>query len=134
MTNAVKTKEEAVTEEKKVLSLDDIAQLGYLTKTKEIFEGVTVTFQTLSHARQQKILSSLPTDDSDHLVRYTQLQVETLVHSTVNINGTSYTEKDADFLRDWYLKLQNKVLLSFYSAYLELSEEQDAVLETLKKK
>ncbi len=122
------------TEEKKALSLDDIAKLGYVTKTKEIFKGVTATFQTLSHSRQQQILTNLPANNIEQLARYNKMQVETLVHATIKINDESYTEKDVEFLRDWYSKLQNKVLIEFYAAYLELSEEQDNILEELKKK
>jgi len=129
-----KEKDSPEPKEKKVLTLEDITQLGYLRKTKEVFEGVTVSLQTLSHARQQQTLLLLPAGNIDQLAKYTQMQVETLSHATVDINGREFTEKDVDFLRGWYSKLQNKVLIEIYNFYLELVDEQDGVLDGLKKK
>ena len=130
-------KEKEVTEEKseavKPLDLNDIAQLGYLQKTKEVYKGVTITLQTLSTTRQQKILSYIPADESDALAKFTQLQVETLANATLAINDNKYTAADIDFLRGWYGSLQGKVLQEFYAVYNELMEEQDKVLSSLKK-
>ena len=122
-------KEETV----KPLDLKDIAQLGYLRKSKEIFKGVNITLQTLSAAHQQTILSLLPSDTTDALSRFTQLQVETLAYATVAINDKTYTAADVEFLRGWYGNLQGRVLQEFYMVYNELMEEQDQVLVSLKK-
>ena len=134
MTTKVEDKPEVQKTESEVkpLELNDIAQLGYIKKTTEVFKGVTLTLQTLSAAHHQTILSKIPTD-SDALVKFTQLQVETLAHATVAINNKAYSAADVDFLRGWYGSLQSKVLQEFYATYNDLVEEQDKVLTSLKK-
>ena len=117
----------------KPLDFKEIAQLGYLQKTKEIYNGLTVTLQTLSNSRHQKILSLLPADNSDALFKYTQLQVETLVYATLAINDEKFSEADIERLRKLYGEMQNRVLQEIYTVYQELTEEQDKVLTGLKK-
>lgn len=122
-----------VQETKKPLTLKEISQLGYVQKSKEVLDGVTVTLQTLSISRQQKILSLLPAETTDALAKFSQLQVETLAQSTLAINDEKYTEADVDRLREWYGSLQARVLQEFYSVYQELVDEQEKVLGSLKK-
>lgn len=117
----------------KPLELSDISQLGYLQKTREVFKGVTVTLQTLSISRQQKILATLPPDTTDPVIRFTQLQVETLSNATLAINADSFTEADLEKLRHFYAGLQSRVLQAFYAVYQEMMDEQEATLGGLKK-
>lgn len=123
----------ATTPAVKRLSLKDISQLGYLQKTKEVYAGAVVTLQTLSISRQQKILSHLPADIMDPVVKFTHLQVETLANATLSINDEKYTENDVDRLREFYGGLQGKVLQEFFAVYQELVDEQDITLTGLKK-
>jgi len=85
----------------KPMDLREISQLGYCQKTREVLKGVTVTVQTLSISRQQKILSNLPTELQDPILRFTRLQVETLAHATLAINDEKYSEADVDRLREF---------------------------------
>lgn len=117
----------------KPMKLEDISQLGYLQKTREVFAGATLTVQTLALSRQQKILSNIPADITDPLVRYTHLQVETLANATLAINDEKYSEADVNRLRAFYSGLQSRVLQSFYDVYQEMMDEQDKVLSGLKK-
>lgn len=117
----------------KPLALKDISQLGYTQLTKEIFQGVTVTMQTLSISRQQKILSTLPASIDDPVVKFTHLQVETLANATLAVNDTKYTEAELDTLRSFYGSLQPRVLQAFYAVYEEMMAAQDASLSSLKK-
>jgi len=118
---------------KKPLDLKDIAQLGYLQKTKEIFTGVTVTVQTLPISRQQKILAVIPADMTDALLRFTRLQVETLANATLAVNDEKYTEANVEYLREFYGGLQSRVLQAFYEVYQEMMDEQEQILGGLKK-
>lgn len=117
----------------KPLNLSEISQLGYHQKTKEVFKGVAVTLQTLPISRQQKILSSLPSDSSDSIVKFTQLQVETLANATLAVNEEKFTEADVDRLREWYKGLQSRVLQEIYGIYQELMDDQEKILDGLKK-
>jgi hypothetical protein len=117
----------------KPMDLTQIAQLGYIQKTREIFSGVTLAVQTLPLSRQQKILSNIPAEITDPLVRYTHLQVETLAHATLAINDEKYTEGDVDRLRKFYSGLQSRVLQAFYDVYQGMMDEQEKVLAGLKK-
>ena len=124
------------TEEQKAvkpMDLKDISQLGYLQKTKEVYPGVMLTVQTLSISRQQTILSTIPADLSDPVVKYTRLQVETLANTTLAINAEKYTEADIDRLRNFYGGLQSRVLQEFYAVYQEMMDEQEQTLSGLKK-
>lgn len=117
----------------KPMNLNDISQLGYIQKTREVFAGATLTVQTLSISRQQKILSNIPADMTDPLVRYTHLQVETLANATLAINDEKYSEADVNRLRSFYGGLQSRVLQSFYDVYQEMMDDQEKVLSGLKK-
>lgn len=127
MTNA--TQEAPV----KPLDLKDISQLGYTQLTREVFAGVTVTMQTLSISRQQKVLSTIPANTDDPVVKFTQLQIETLANATLSINGSKYTEADLGLLREFYGGLQSRVLQSFYAVYEEMMTTQEQTLAGLKK-
>ena len=118
---------------KKPLELKDIAQLGYLQKTKEIFNGVTVTVQTLPISRQQKILAVIPAEITDPLLRFIRLQVETLANATLAVNDEKYTEANLDYLREFYGGLQSRVLQAFYEVYQSMMDEQEQILGGLKK-
>jgi len=118
---------------KKPMTLADISQLGYIQKTREVFEGATLTVQTLSLSRQQKILLNIPADTTDPLVRYTHLQIETLANATLAINDEKYSEADVDRLRKFYSGLQASVLQSFYEVYQEMMVDQEKTLASLKK-
>jgi hypothetical protein len=117
----------------KPMDLKEISQIGYCQKTREILTGVTITVQTLSISRQQKILSNLPADITDPVLRFTRLQVETMAHATLAINSEKYTEADVDRLREFYGSLQSRVLQDFYGVYQELMDEQEQILAGLKK-
>lgn len=117
----------------KPMKLEDISQLGYMQKTREVFTGATLTVQTLALSRQQKILSNIPADITDPLVRYTHLQVETLANATLAINDEKYSEADVNRLRAFYGGLQSRVLQSFYDVYQEMMDEQEKILSGLKK-
>lgn len=117
----------------KPMNLTEISQLGYLQKTREVFTGVILTVQTLALSRQQKILSNMPADMSEPLVRYTYLQVETLANATLAINDEKYTEADVDRLKKFYSGLQGRVLQSFYDVYQQMMDEQEQILVGLKK-
>ncbi len=115
------------------LELTDISQLGRITKTEKILKGVTVAFQTLTAAHQHQILASLPPNSLDPIGKYTAMQIETLVYATLSINNKKYAESDKDELRTFYSNLQNKVLQTFYDFYLRVNEDQNKVIESLKK-
>lgn len=123
----------ATTPPVKPMSLKDITQLGYVQKTAEVYSGVTVTLQTLSISRQQKILGFLPTDITDPVVKFTHLQVETLANATLAINDEKYTENDVNRLREFYGGLQGRVLQEFFAVYQALVDDQDQTLTGLKK-
>ena len=125
----VEAKEKVV----KPLNLKEISQLGYIQKTKEVFEGVTLTIQTLPISRQQQILSIIPADITDPVLKYTSLQIETLANATLAINSEKYTENDVERLREFYKGLQSRVLQGFYSLYQEAMDEQETILSDLKK-
>lgn len=117
----------------KALELTDIAQLGRVVKTKEILKGVKVTLQSLSATHQQKILAAIPPQSLDTLAKFTYTQAETLVYATVSINDKQYTDANRDELRKFYMDLQNKILQEFYSFYVDIAQEQNSVIESLKK-
>lgn len=123
----------ATPEAKKPMTLNEISQLGYNQKTREIFAGATLTVQTLSLSRQQKILSNIPADTTDPIVRYTHLQIETLANATLAINDEKYSEADVNRLREFYGGLQSRVLQSFYEVYQDMMDEQEKTLLGLKK-
>jgi hypothetical protein len=129
MEATIEAKEKAT----KPLSLKEISQLGYIQKTGEVFSGVTLTVQTLSISRQQLILSNIPAEITDPILKYTSLQIETLAHATLAINDEKYTENDVERLREFYKGLQSKVLQGFYNLYQTTMEEQEQVLSDLKK-
>ena len=114
----------------KTVDLSSILQLGRIEKTKEVFKGVALTLQTLSASHQQKILAALPSDTQDALGRYATLQIETLASATVAMNGVK-----ADYVtwKKMYSEMQNRVLQEIYSFYVELVEEQNSVMDSLKK-
>lgn len=114
----------------KTVDLNSILQLGRIEKTKEVFKGLSITLQTLSASHQQKILAALPSDNSDALGRYATLQIETLASATVAMNGVK-----ADYAnwKTMYSEMQSRVLQEIYSFYIELVEEQNSVMDSLKK-
>lgn len=130
MEHTIEVKEKHIA---KPLSLKEISQLGYIQKTKEVFAGVTLAVQTLSISRQQLILSNIPADITDPVLKYTRLQVETLAHATLSINDEKYTEKDVERLREFYSGLAPIVLQGCYSIYQDAVDEQEKVLSDLKK-
>jgi hypothetical protein len=123
----------AMPDVKKPMTLNEISQLGYNQKTKEVFDGATLTVQTLSLSRQQKILSNIPAEATDPLVRYTHLQIETLANATLAINDEKYSEADVNRLRAFYGGLQSRVLQFFYEVYQDMMDEQEKTLSGLKK-
>src|SRR5277367_6246962 len=115
----------------KPMNLNEISQLGYLQKTREVYTGANLTVQTLSLSRQQKILSNIPAEVTDPLVRYTHLQIETLANATLAINDEKYSEADVNRLRVFYSGLQSRVLQSFYDVYQEMMDDQEKILAGL---
>ena len=114
----------------KTVDLSSILQLGRIEKTKEVFKGLALTLQTLSASHQQKILAALPSDTQDALGRYATLQIETLASATVAMNGV---KADVAVWKKMYSEMQNRVLQEIYSFYVELVEEQNSVMDSLKK-
>lgn len=114
----------------KTIDLSSVLQLGRIEKTKEVFKGVSITLQTLSASHQQKILAALPSDTQDALGRYATLQIETLAAATVAMNGV---KADYASWKPMYAEMQSRVLQEVYSFYVELVEEQNSVVDSLKK-
>jgi hypothetical protein len=114
----------------KTVDLSSVLQLGRIEKTKEVFKGLSITLQTLSASHQQKILAALPTDNQDALGRYATLQIETLASATVAMNGV---KADYASWKSMYSEMQSRVLQEVYSFYVELVEEQNSVMDSLKK-
>jgi len=114
----------------KTVDLSSVLQLGRIEKTKEVFKGLSITLQTLSASHQQKILAALPTDNQDALGRYATLQIETLAAATVAMNGV---KADYASWKTMYSDMQSRVLQEVYSFYVELVEEQNSVMDSLKK-
>ena len=114
----------------KTVDLSSVLQLGRIEKTKEVFKGLSITLQTLSASHQQKILAALPSDNQDALGRYATLQIETLAAATVAMNGV---KADYASWKTMYSDMQSRVLQEVYTFYVELVEEQNSVMDSLKK-
>jgi len=123
---------ETIVQEKE-FDLKNISQLGLIEKTKEILKGLSITLRSLTSSYQHKVLAGLPPESLDAFARYSALQVETLVYATLNINGKKYDDINRVELRPLYSQMQNKVLQEVYALYLEISKEQDEVIQSLKK-
>jgi len=119
--------------EEKSIELKDISQLGRIEKTQEVFNGLTVTLQSLSASHQHKALAALPPESLDTLARFTALQIETLIYATIEINGKKYNDNNRSELRSLYSEMQNKILQEIYGLYTEIAKEQNEVITSLKK-
>ena len=116
--------------QEKTVDLNFVLQLGRVEKTKEVFKGLSITLQTLSASHQQKILAALPSDSTDALGRFATLQIETLATATVAMNGIKTDQAE---WRKMYSGMQSRVLQEVYSFYNELVDEQNSVMDSLKK-
>ena len=114
--------------------ISSVSDLGKVRDTKEVIDGHTVTLETLTVGEQDKVLAGLP-DSLPNFQRFHRMRILTLTYATREYNGQKIrTDKDREGMYDFYYSLQDKLLSKFYTFYLDLVEEQNDVIDELKKK
>lgn len=108
-----------------------LAKLGRVEKEIEVTEGLKVKVHTLSLSEQQRALSRIPTSVENEISRLSFLQQSILSEATDEVNGEVISKKDAEQL---YSDLQFTLVSKIFTEYSLITEEQDKVLEELKKK
>lgn len=112
------------------MDLNSLAQLGRVEKEVEITKDLKVKFHTLSVVEQQNIFPNVPetvTDDA----RISYIQVAILTQAIDAVNGEPV---DKTKLAEQLKNMQFRVLAELFDAYAALSQEQNTVIEELKKK
>ena len=115
------------------MTLSTLTQLGRMEKVFEINSQLTIKLHTLTVGEQQKVLADIPTGVEDTSARFTYIQFATLLYTTDSINDKVYNETNREELREFYTNLQYTLLFEIFSKYLELSDEQSKILDSLKK-
>jgi hypothetical protein len=113
------------------MSLDTLSKLGRVEQEFEIINGLTVKLHTLSAVEQQQALASVPDAVNDDIAKFYHLQQALLVYATDSINGQVLSKDD---LRKLYGEMQNAIFQAIFEKYNALAEEQNKLIEDLKKK
>lgn len=112
------------------MELKSLAQLGRVEKEVDITKELKVKFHTLSVAEQQNVFLNVPETLTDE-ARISHIQVAVLAQAIDTINGEPVDKtKLAEQLRN----MQFRLLAEMFDAYAALAEEQNTVLDELKKK
>lgn len=112
------------------MELKSLEQLGRVEKEVEITKDLKIKFHTLSVAEQQKVFLTVPETLTDE-ARISHIQVAILAQAIDAVNGESV---DKTKLTEQLRGMQFRLLAEFFDAYAALAEEQNIVLDELKKK
>lgn len=112
------------------MDLSALTQLGRVEKEIELSKDWKIRLHTLSVVEQQQALRTLPQDVEDDLTKLTYLQMAMLISATDTINGEKVTKEE---LKKLYSDMQNNVLASLFSRYLEINADQNKIIDELKK-
>lgn len=118
------------------MSLDSVAQLGRTELEKEVTKDLKVKLRTLTAVEYSQVMKSAgssPTPgqmDLGTLGQLAELQIATLSFATLSVNGETGTP---EAFRKMYQNMQYPLLLEVYQAYMEVMDNQNKVLEELKK-
>lgn len=113
------------------MTLNSLSQLGKVEKEFEILKDVFVKLHTLPVSEQQNALMDIPETVKDEAVRFMYLQQSILSRATTSVNGEV---KTLEQLRSMYSEMQYPLLTLLFTKYIELADEQNKVIEDLKKK
>lgn len=123
------------------MSLDSSTSLGKVETEKQILPNLKVRLRTLNSREYAHVMKyakdltgSLQQPSMETLGKLVDVQIETLAHATVAINGQEYSGSDKYAkLKDYYDQLQHPVLMEVYRVYLDLLSQQDDIMAELKK-
>lgn len=118
------------------MSLDSVMQLGKIEIEEKICDSLVVKLRTLTSIEYSKIMKSSASpslNENQGLSTFgylTDLQIETLSYATMSINGQIGSQED---FKKVYQNMQTPLLAEVYSVYSKILENQNKVLEELKK-
>lgn len=125
------------------MSLESLGQLGRVEVEKQIAPNFKVKLRTLTSREYAVVMKAAGalTQNLEQtnstlatLGSLTDIQIITLAQATVSFNGQSFPEdKRVEENRKIYESLQHPLLVEAYKAYLQLLDDQNNVLEDLKK-
>jgi replicative DNA helicase len=113
------------------LVLDSITKLGRIEKEIEIVKGFKVKLHTLSMQEQHDALTAIPNTITDPTSQFHALQRALLIAATELVNGEKATKEE---LTKLYSELQESVFQETATAYTNLLQDANSVLDELKKK
>lgn len=115
------------------MELKSFSALNRVEREFDVFTGLKVKMHTLSVLQQQQALAELPPSPlgMDNGLRTVILQQALLVYAIDAINGEKVTLQQT---KDVIQNLQAPVFNALVNCYDELAQEQDKILEELKKK
>jgi hypothetical protein len=112
------------------MKLDELAKLGKVESEFEIVKGLKVKLHTLSMAEQHRALTSVPNNLTDPTGQFHHLQKVLLIEATESVNDEKPSKEE---LMKFYGELQESLFQEIASKYTSLLQEQNAVIEDLKK-
>lgn len=115
------------------MDLKSFSALNKIEKEFDIVKDLKVSMHTLSVLQQQQALSELVSSPAgqDPALRTVVLQQALLVYALDTINGIKVTLQEA---KDFIQNLQAPIFNEIYNCYDQMAQEQDAILDALKKK
>ena len=113
-----------------MVDIDSLVKLGRLETEFEVVKGLKIKLHTLSMQEQHDALSSVPNTLTDPTSQFHALQRALLVAATELVNGDKVLKED---LVKLYSGLQENLFQAIAEKYTSLLQEQNAVIEELKK-
>ena len=113
-----------------MVDIASLAKLGRVEKEIVINKELKIKVHTLSALEQQAALASVPQESSSEFARLSLLQHSVLVQATDEVNGEKISKEQASKL---FRELQASLVSDIFTQHSMLTQEQDKVLEELKK-
>ena len=114
-----------------MVDIASLAKLGRVEKEIEVTKDLKVKIHTLSALEQQTALTDVPQNAPSEFARLSHLQHAVLVQAIDEVNGEKISKDQAKKL---FSALQASLVADIFTQHSLLTQEQDKVLEELKKK
>ena len=114
-----------------MVDIESLAKLGRVDKEIEVNKDLKIKIHTLSASEQQSALTSVPQDSPSEFARLSHLQHAVLAQAIDEINGEKVGK---DQIKKILGVLQASLVADIFTQHSLLTQEQDKILEELKKK
>lgn len=118
------------------MSLESITQLGRVEVEQKVTDNLVVKLRTLTASEYAQVMKTAGGANSPDVAALStlghlaELQIMTLSFATISMNGQTGTSEE---FRKVYQNIQYPLLLEVYSTYMQIVENQNKVLDSLKK-